>query len=266
MLSFPLPGATLALDFPNKGESTRRLLDRMADVVLAAGGRLYPAKDATMSGAAFRAGYPAWRTVEAQRDPGHHVRLLAPRDRGGRMSKILILGATSAIAQAYARRRAAQGASFILAGRRRSGSPRLRPISRLAARRQAAEVVRGRSRRDREDRRERCRAITARFGAPDEVLLAYGMLGEQAAAEQDLAQARALIDTNFTSAALWILALLKRQAGAQARSPSSASARSRATAAAPATSSTARPRPASIASSKGLAHKHDGSPVSASSA
>jgi L-gulonolactone oxidase len=69
VLSFPLPGATLALDFPNKGESTRRLLDRMADVVLAAGGRLYPAKDATMSGAAFRAGYPNWRTVEAQRDP-----------------------------------------------------------------------------------------------------------------------------------------------------------------------------------------------------
>jgi FAD/FMN-containing dehydrogenase len=69
VLSFPLPGATLALDFPNKGESTRRLLDRMADVVLSAGGRLYPAKDATMSGANFRAGYPDWRNVEAQRDP-----------------------------------------------------------------------------------------------------------------------------------------------------------------------------------------------------
>lgn len=69
VLSFPLPGATLALDFPNKGESTRRLLDRMSDAVLAAGGRLYPAKDATMAGAAFRAGYPDWRKVEAQRDP-----------------------------------------------------------------------------------------------------------------------------------------------------------------------------------------------------
>jgi FAD/FMN-containing dehydrogenase len=69
VLSFPLPGATLALDFPNKGESTRRLLDRMAEVVLEAGGRLYPAKDATMSGAAFRRGYPDWRKVEAQRDP-----------------------------------------------------------------------------------------------------------------------------------------------------------------------------------------------------
>jgi len=69
ILSFPLPGATLALDFPNKGESTRRLLDDMTEVVLSAGGRLYPAKDATMSGEAFRAGYPAWRKVEAQRDP-----------------------------------------------------------------------------------------------------------------------------------------------------------------------------------------------------
>jgi len=69
VLSFPMPGATLALDFPNKGDSTRRLLDRMADVVLSAGGRLYPAKDATMPGDMFRAGYPDWRKVEAQRDP-----------------------------------------------------------------------------------------------------------------------------------------------------------------------------------------------------
>src|SRR5205085_8774053 len=56
---------------------------------------------------------------------------------------------------------------------------------------------------------ESVRDIRTRFGAPDEVVVAYGVLGEQAAAEQDLAQARALIDTNFTSAALWILALLK---------------------------------------------------------
>ena len=69
LMSFPMAGATLALDFPNKGESTRRLLGRMAELVMTAGGRLYPAKDATMSGDAFRAGYPAWRQLEAQRDP-----------------------------------------------------------------------------------------------------------------------------------------------------------------------------------------------------
>jgi L-gulonolactone oxidase len=69
VLSFPLPGATLALDFPNKGESTQQLLARMSEIVLEAGGRIYPAKDATMSSAAFRAGYPDWRKVEAMRDP-----------------------------------------------------------------------------------------------------------------------------------------------------------------------------------------------------
>lgn len=69
LLSFPMPGATLALDFPNKGAGTQTLLNRMADVVLAAGGRIYPAKDATMSAAAFRAGYPNWRKVEERRDP-----------------------------------------------------------------------------------------------------------------------------------------------------------------------------------------------------
>src|SRR6185503_347584 len=51
--------------------------------------------------------------------------------------------------------------------------------------------------------------LRARFGLFEEIVIAYGMLGEQAAAEQDLGQARALIDNNFTSAALWILALLK---------------------------------------------------------
>ena len=69
LLSFPMPGVTLALDLANRGDSTRRLLERLADVVVAAGGRLYPAKDATMSGDAFRAGYPAWRRLEDQRDP-----------------------------------------------------------------------------------------------------------------------------------------------------------------------------------------------------
>jgi L-gulonolactone oxidase len=69
LLSFPKSGVTLALDLANRGEGTRRLLDRMADLVRAAGGRLYPAKDATMSGEAFRTGYPAWRELEQHRDP-----------------------------------------------------------------------------------------------------------------------------------------------------------------------------------------------------
>lgn len=69
ILSFPQEGATFALDLPNRGAVTRRLLDRMGELVLEAGGRLYPAKDATMSGRQFRAGFPRWREVESYRDP-----------------------------------------------------------------------------------------------------------------------------------------------------------------------------------------------------
>jgi L-gulonolactone oxidase len=69
LMSFPIEGATFALDLPNRGEATRELLARMAEVVMEVGGRLYPAKDATMSGEVFRAGYPRWRELEAKRDP-----------------------------------------------------------------------------------------------------------------------------------------------------------------------------------------------------
>ena len=57
------------MDLPNRGERTIELLKRMTDVVMEAGGRIYPAKDATMSAAAFRAGFPRWRELEAARDP-----------------------------------------------------------------------------------------------------------------------------------------------------------------------------------------------------
>jgi L-gulonolactone oxidase len=69
LLSFPMRGATLSLDLPNRGESTHKLLQAMTDVVMDAGGRVYPAKDATMSGEAFRLGYPNWAQLEARRDP-----------------------------------------------------------------------------------------------------------------------------------------------------------------------------------------------------
>ena len=69
LMSFPMEGATLALDLPNRGERTRRLLQAMTAAVLEAGGRVYPAKDAAMSADAFRAGYPDWKRLEALRDP-----------------------------------------------------------------------------------------------------------------------------------------------------------------------------------------------------
>lgn len=57
MLSFPRQGTTLALDFPNKGQTTLDLLSRLDNIVLACKGALYPAKDARMSKQLFESGY-----------------------------------------------------------------------------------------------------------------------------------------------------------------------------------------------------------------
>jgi hypothetical protein len=70
MLSFPMPGTTLALDFPNKGEATKRLFARLDSIVLGAGGRLYAAKDACMSPQMFATEYPRVTEFLRYRDPG----------------------------------------------------------------------------------------------------------------------------------------------------------------------------------------------------
>lgn len=70
MLSFPQPGVTLALDFPNKGTSTLKLFERLDAIVGEAGGRIYPAKDARMPAEMFQAGYPRLNEFLQYRDPG----------------------------------------------------------------------------------------------------------------------------------------------------------------------------------------------------
>ena len=71
LLSFPRPGPTLALDFPNRGASTLELLATLEQIAMDAGGALYPAKDACMTPETFEASYPRWRELEARRDPAH---------------------------------------------------------------------------------------------------------------------------------------------------------------------------------------------------
>jgi FAD/FMN-containing dehydrogenase len=68
-LSFPTQGVTLALDFPNNGWKTHSLLSSLDHHLQECDGRLYPAKDAHMSPTAFQKQYPAWKEVEALRDP-----------------------------------------------------------------------------------------------------------------------------------------------------------------------------------------------------
>ncbi len=69
LLSFPRPGTTLALDFPNDGPGVFALLERLDRIVEQAGGALYPAKDARMSARLFRSAYPRWQQFAAHIDP-----------------------------------------------------------------------------------------------------------------------------------------------------------------------------------------------------
>jgi decaprenylphospho-beta-D-ribofuranose 2-oxidase len=70
LLSFPVGGYTLALDF--KVEPTVfKLLNTLDAIVLHYGGRLYLTKDARMSEATFKAGYPRWQEFEATRERWH---------------------------------------------------------------------------------------------------------------------------------------------------------------------------------------------------
>jgi FAD/FMN-containing dehydrogenase len=69
MLSFPMPGTTLALDFPNRGPRLHQLFAALDRVVIDSGGRLYPAKDGRMGPAMFKAGYPRWQEFLSYVDP-----------------------------------------------------------------------------------------------------------------------------------------------------------------------------------------------------
>ena len=70
LLSFPMPGTTLALDFPNRDAATLALLDRLDAITLEARGRVYPAKDGRMSPAMFASGQPELERFRPNVDPG----------------------------------------------------------------------------------------------------------------------------------------------------------------------------------------------------
>lgn len=67
--SFCMDGTSLALDFANKGETTRALLAELDRIALSHEGRMYPAKDGVMSAQTYQRCYPNWGELEAARDP-----------------------------------------------------------------------------------------------------------------------------------------------------------------------------------------------------
>lgn len=70
LLSFPKPGVTLALDFPNREAKTLKLFNELDRIVQQAQGRLYLAKDARMPRSLFESGYPRINEFLPYRDPG----------------------------------------------------------------------------------------------------------------------------------------------------------------------------------------------------
>lgn len=73
VLSFPLKGTSLALDFPNH-KNLAGLFSQLDAIVAQSGGRLYPAKDAHMAPLDFQKFYPSWYRIEQLRDPALNSR------------------------------------------------------------------------------------------------------------------------------------------------------------------------------------------------
>jgi FAD/FMN-containing dehydrogenase len=70
MMSFPAPGVMLALDFPIRPQVSFDLVDRLAQITLEHGGRMYSAKDARMTPEQYQAFYPQWQEFSRYVDPG----------------------------------------------------------------------------------------------------------------------------------------------------------------------------------------------------
>jgi decaprenylphospho-beta-D-erythro-pentofuranosid-2-ulose 2-reductase len=115
---------------------------------------------------------------------------------------VIILGASSAIAEALARRFAAKGARLGLVARdpakleALAADLKVRGAQAIAVR--SWDLAQAPPSGALED-------LAREMGGADTVVIAYGLLGEQAQAEVDLEAAHRLLEVNFTSAVLWAL-------------------------------------------------------------
>jgi len=116
---------------------------------------------------------------------------------------VVVLGATSAIAEATARRYAAEHAALVLVGR---NAERLAAMAAdLTARGAASVDVHVADLAEAASPADDLAGWLA--GRPaDAILVAYGVLGDQARAEADTAYAQDLLTIDFASAAAWCLA------------------------------------------------------------
>ena len=114
-------------------------------------------------------------------------------------ARVLVIGATSAIAQAVARTYARRGARLVLVGRDASKLEAVRAdlVARGAAQAdvKVADLSRVEAHPDLVD------AAAAALGGIDVALVAHGVLPDQARSQASFEDARRTLDVNFTSAA-----------------------------------------------------------------
>lgn len=134
-------------------------------------------------------------------------------EQAKRPRRVIVLGALSTIAEAMGRRLAAEGAHVVLVAR---GPERLASVAADLAARGAglarAWLIDLAATKD--ARGEIARMVEALGGSVDAVVVIYGFLGDQKAAESDAAEVDRIIEVNFASAARWCLAaadVLERQ-------------------------------------------------------
>jgi decaprenylphospho-beta-D-erythro-pentofuranosid-2-ulose 2-reductase len=117
--------------------------------------------------------------------------------------RVIVLGATSAIAEATARLYAEEGAELLLVARH---ADRLAAIAAdLRARGAVKAEIAIQDLAVTADAAGIFSAYINTLGGVDHVLIAYGILGDQQAAERDPTIADAGLQVNFTSAVVWAL-------------------------------------------------------------
>ncbi len=117
------------------------------------------------------------------------------------VTRVVILGALSAIAEAAARRFAADGAGLVLVGRDEARLKELCQDLMVRGATLALPVVLDLAAEP--DPAARLAAWTDQLGGLGAVLIAYGVLTDQAKAQESALETGKAIDVNFTSAAMW---------------------------------------------------------------